>query len=236
MRVGVGFGAFPLPFNSVGLLRVVHTPIRPAGAGPFDQCDQRGRGSLEAAPNLRRRTRGIVWSRLGLRAAAARSKLVLKKNCSPRTSFLFLFCVFQIVKPSCSWVSRPVRIRHRSTANCGPGRRWLFCGRLRWPGRLWPGSLSICTPACNWAGSGPVARPVPPAPRASAGLPCLVTQLCKRLLATGVFARTKTGVTGDLAAIVETAPIANLPIDDHAGHLPQSARLVGQRQRFAVAA
>src|SRR5882724_2488078 len=46
-------------------------------------------------------------------------------------------------------------------------------------------------------------------------------------ITTGVFAGAKTGVAGYLTAIVKAVPIADLSIDDHAGHSAQTARLVG---------
>jgi hypothetical protein len=46
-------------------------------------------------------------------------------------------------------------------------------------------------------------------------------------IATGVFARAKTGVAGCLTPIVKPAPITDLPIDNDAGHFAQTARLVG---------
>ena len=44
-------------------------------------------------------------------------------------------------------------------------------------------------------------------------------------IATGVFARTKTGVAGYLTPIIKAVPIANLPIDHYTGHQAQSSRL-----------
>ncbi len=48
-------------------------------------------------------------------------------------------------------------------------------------------------------------------------------------ITTAVFARAKTGVAGNLTTIIKPVPITNLPIDHHAGHFAQSARLVGSR-------
>jgi hypothetical protein len=43
----------------------------------------------------------------------------------------------------------------------------------------------------------------------------------------GVFARTQSSVAGHLTPIIKPAPIANLPINDYAGHFTQAARLIG---------
>src|SRR5882724_712341 len=60
------------------------------------------------------------------------------------------------------------------------------------------------------------------------GLPCLVTQLCSRVLPLLYSPGAEAGVAGDLAPIVKAVPIANLSVDDHAGHFPQPAWLFGR--------
>src|SRR5206468_261544 len=45
-------------------------------------------------------------------------------------------------------------------------------------------------------------------------------------VAATVLSKAESGVTGNLPAVAEAAPIANLPIDDHTGHQAQSAWLV----------
>ena len=45
-------------------------------------------------------------------------------------------------------------------------------------------------------------------------------------VAATVLARTEPGVAGDLAPITKSDPITDLPINDHARHGPQSARLL----------
>src|SRR5439155_8998797 len=53
-------------------------------------------------------------------------------------------------------------------------------------------------------------------------------------VAATVLSAAQPSVAGDLPAITEAAPIANLPIDDHAGHLPKPARLFGGSGRLQL--
>jgi len=47
---------------------------------------------------------------------------------------------------------------------------------------------------------------------------------------TTVFAGTEPSVTGDLAAIVKPAPVADLPVDNDRGHFAQAARCLALRR------
>ena len=71
-------------------------------------------------PNLRRRSRGFLQQSEQVRTAGAARTLQVgfKKELFPSNLLLScVFGVFQISNPSCSRLSRPVRTRHRSTAN-----------------------------------------------------------------------------------------------------------------------
>ncbi len=53
--VGVGLERFLFRLTQLPR-RLVHTPIRPAAAGPFDQCDQLREEQQAMRPNLSRRS------------------------------------------------------------------------------------------------------------------------------------------------------------------------------------
>ena len=54
-----------------------------------------------------------------------------------------------------------------------------------------------------------------------------MTELISRLVPELLFARTESGVTGDLPPVVETLPIADLALNDYAA---QSAYALGQHR------